>query len=48
MTESSPRSRENFEKGLKVSTEVTIERYRMRNLWTRFGEGVSRLFSPVL
>ncbi len=37
-----------FEEDIKLSTEVTKERYGQRSLWIRFKEGIARLFSSVL
>jgi cardiolipin synthase len=46
--EFSAQQRKHFEDDLKVSTEVTMERYQKRSLMVRIKEGLSRLLSAVL
>ena len=37
-----------FKEDLKLSTRITKDMYKSRNLWIRFKEQISRLLSPVL
>ena len=37
-----------FMEDLKLSTRITKDMYKSRNLWIRFKEQISRLLSPVL
>ena len=38
----------DFYDDMKVSRELTLEKYQQRSLWIRFKESVSRLLSPIL
>lgn len=38
----------DFYEDMKLSWELTLEKYQQRSLWIRFKESISRLLSPIL
>lgn len=38
----------DFYEDMKLSWELTLEKYQQRSLWVRFKESISRLLSPIL
>ncbi|MDR0297180.1 MAG: cardiolipin synthase [Streptococcaceae bacterium] len=46
--EISEKLRADFEEDVKVSKQLTLERYNDRSYWIRFKEGLARLISPLL